>query len=155
MLSATGGSGNYSWSITSQTPGLNLQLSASTGAATYLIGTPTSANTSTGLQITVLLTDTTTLLTLSRTYSIQVSPGNATVWTMSGNFADGGALSGTFALAGNTVSTWNLVATAGTTLVAFTYTPATSSATYSAAGDETCPGPCVSFTSNQLFPEQR
>ena len=72
-LTASGGSGNYSWSISSQSTGLNLSLTAATGAATSLSGTPTVVNTDGGLNVTVLLTDTTTNLTLSQSYVIVVS----------------------------------------------------------------------------------
>ncbi len=153
-LSATGGSGNYSWSITGQSTGLNLSLSANTGSAVSLTGTPTVTNFAPGLTITVKLTDTTTALTQSQTYTIPVYATAPTTWTMSGTFNDGGTLSGTFMLnpSANTVTNWNLVATTGTSLVGFTWNPSDSSATYSVTGDpQTCPGPCVSFTSNQQF----
>lgn len=152
-LTASGGSGNYLWSITSQSAGLNLSLSATTGSTVSLTGTPTVTNFSPGLTITVQVTDTTTTLTQQQTYTIPVYSTASTTWTVSGAFNDGGSLTGTFTLnsSSGTVTNWNLVTTAGTSLIAFTYTPSTSSATYRASGDTTCQGPCLYFTSYQQF----
>ena len=61
-VAATGGSGNYSWSIVSQNTGLNLSIDNSGN----LTGTPTSNDTDGGLSITVMVTDTGTNLTASR-----------------------------------------------------------------------------------------
>jgi uncharacterized protein (TIGR03437 family) len=71
-LTATGGSGNYSWSITSQSTGLNLSLSPATGTPVSLIGTPTQAYADESATVTVLLTDTTTGLTVEGIYGITI-----------------------------------------------------------------------------------
>jgi uncharacterized protein (TIGR03437 family) len=157
-LTASGGSGNYSWAITNQPNGLNLSLIPSTGTNVSLTGTPTTADTDPGFSITVTLTDTTTGAQLPQTYTIGVSQGQAggsvITWALSATFADGGTLTGPFGidLADGTIGNWNIVASAGSILAAFTYTPANSTANYSPEGSSGCPGPCVSFTSNQQFP---
>src|SRR5580658_4158986 len=72
-LTASGGSGNYSWAITNQSAGLNLSLSPTTGTSVSLTGTPTAASTSPGFSITVTLTDTTTGIQLPQAYTIPVA----------------------------------------------------------------------------------
>ena len=49
------------------------------------------------------------------------------------------------------MSNWNLVSTAGSTLAAFTYSPANSTVLYDPIGDSACSGPCIEFTSNAQF----
>jgi len=157
-LTASGGSGNYSWAILNQSTGLNLALSPATGVTVSLTGTPTVVNTAGALTVTVQLTDTSTLATVSQTYSISVSQGQPPApgsWTISANFADGGTLTGSFVVDPLTsaVSTWNLVTTTGSTLAGFTYTPSSSSASYSTASSNVCAPPCLQFISNQTFPD--
>ena len=78
-LTASGGSGNYSWSITNQSPGLNLSVNPASGVTVSLSGTPTTANTDPGLTVTVMVTDTTSMLTEQQTYTIPVSTGAGSV----------------------------------------------------------------------------
>jgi uncharacterized protein (TIGR03437 family) len=82
-----------------------------------------------------------------------VLPGSlaATDWTLVATFADNGTLTGTFALNNGTVSNWNVVASSGSGLPAFTYTPSNSTASYTTDSTEFCTGPCLTFVSNQLF----
>ncbi len=154
-FTAAGGSGNYSWSINNQSPGLNLSLSATTGTTVSLTGTPTVSNTDPGLSITVMLTDTSTNAQVPQSYTIAVSGGSATgvpvTWTLSNaTFNDGGTVTGSFVYNAESgaVSNWNIVTTAGSTLPAFTYTPSNSTA-YGGLTAVDCN--CIQFTSNELF----
>jgi large repetitive protein len=102
-LTASGGSGNYSWSITNESVGLNLSLSASTGAAISLIGTPTLQSTNPGFSVTVTLTDTTTGLTLPQVDTIPVtSLLSITSSTSSITATDTGPISASFPASGGT-----------------------------------------------------
>jgi uncharacterized protein (TIGR03437 family) len=74
-------------------------------------------------------------------------------WTLSSAvFNDGGTLSGTFVFDADTgtVSNWNLATTTGSTLTGFTYTPASSTSSFTAAGSAVqCPaGNCIYFNNN-------
>ena len=75
-------------------------------------------------------------------------------WTFTNAvFNDGGTAVGYFVYDADAsaITNWNIVTSAGSTLPAFTYTPATSTAgTSPSAG---CPAPCISFGSNQQFPD--
>ncbi len=74
-------------------------------------------------------------------------------WNLSNaTFNDGGAATGYFVFDpdAGTVSSWNIVASAGSILSAFTYTPANSQA--GSQPDGGCPGPHISFVSNATFP---
>jgi uncharacterized protein (TIGR03437 family) len=76
-------------------------------------------------------------------------------WTLyNATFNDGGTATGYFVFDADTdtFSNWNIVASAGSTLPAFTYTPATSTVKYVPNGDISCAGPCIEFASNQQFP---
>jgi uncharacterized protein (TIGR03437 family) len=151
-LTAFGGSGNYSWSITNQSSGLNLSLTSQSGNSICLSGTlgasPTDGT------ITILLTDTTTSATFSQTYTLVVTAVPAVAWTVSASFNDGGTLSGYFNLSGQTVTNWNLTTTSGSTLGSFNYNPSNSSVGYAPPGSGSgCPGPCVTFISNASFPD--
>jgi uncharacterized protein (TIGR03437 family) len=106
-LTASGGSGNYSWVISSQAAGLNLSVNPTTGTSVTLTGTPTVANTSPGLSITVMLTDTTTGNLLSQTYTIPVTssvpvapPLTITISPGSISTTTGGSVSATFSASG-------------------------------------------------------
>jgi uncharacterized protein (TIGR03437 family) len=78
--------------------------------------------------------------------------GYQVTWTVSGTFDDGGTLSGTFVFDADTgtIDTWNVVAGAGSTLGAVTYTPATSFSDFTASGSvPQCPmGNCIYFNVN-------
>src|SRR5580704_5260112 len=80
-------------------------------------------------------------------------PGSllATDWNLSATFEDDGSLTGTFALNNGTVSNWNIVASTGSSMPAFTFTPSNSTAAYSPNGLSECTGPCLQFISNQQF----
>ena len=78
LLTASQGSGNYSWSIVNQSPGLNFSVSPATGVSTSLGGIPTQADTDSGLTVTVMVTDTTTFSTQQATYTIPVIQGSGT-----------------------------------------------------------------------------
>src|ERR1035437_9853937 len=83
-VSASGGSGNYSWTILSQSSGLNLSFSSTTGASVSLSGTPTVAN-SDGLQITIQLSDSLGDAPPYQTYIIPVYQGVAPLGTQPSN----------------------------------------------------------------------
>ncbi len=112
-LTASGGSGSYSWTISSQASGLNLSVNPTAGASVTLSGTPTVANTSPGLSITVTLTDTTTSNELSQTYTIPVSSApivpvtpSLTITISPGAISTttGGSVSATFSASGGSGS---------------------------------------------------
>ena len=69
-FTASGGSGNYSWSVPANNA--NLSMSSPTGASVNLTGTPNSVSTDGPFSVTVQLTDTTTNATTSTTYQITV-----------------------------------------------------------------------------------
>jgi uncharacterized protein (TIGR03437 family) len=100
-LTASGGSGNYSWSITSQSAGLNLGPGLATGATFSLSGTPTVANTNPGSVLTVTLYDTTTGQDQQQTYAIPVvAPLSITPSTSSIATTTAGSASASFAASG-------------------------------------------------------
>ena len=75
-------------------------------------------------------------------------------WTLTNAaFNDGGTATGYFVYDpdASAITDWNIVSSAGSALSAFTYTPATSRAANSPSGG--CPAPCISFGSNQQFPD--
>jgi uncharacterized protein (TIGR03437 family) len=75
-------------------------------------------------------------------------------WNFSNaTFNDGGTATGYFVFDSDAgaISNWNIVTSAGSTLPAFTYTPANSTAGVTPSAG--CPAPCASFASNQTFPD--
>lgn len=74
QLTASGGSGNYTWAVTSEDQGLNLSLYSSAGNPVYLEGTPTQATPDGSLVLYIRLTDTKTGETADRGYFINVLP---------------------------------------------------------------------------------
>jgi uncharacterized protein (TIGR03437 family) len=94
-LRASGGSGNYTWSITNQTPGLNLGPFAATGAAFSLAGTPTVPDPSPGLDLVVMLSDAISGQHLQQSYSVPISaPLLLTSSSSSVAISTGGSVSG-------------------------------------------------------------
>ena len=91
-LTAAGGSGSYSWSIASQTAGLNMGPPSAAGATFNLIGTPQVANAAPGLSLIVTLTDTTTGQQQQAIYLIPVistlsmTPSTTSIATAIGGF---------------------------------------------------------------------
>jgi uncharacterized protein (TIGR03437 family) len=75
QLSAAGGSGNYSWSITDQSSGLNMSLSGSSGTSVFVEGIPTQTTSEGGLSLEVELTDVTTGESTQQFYYIDVRAG--------------------------------------------------------------------------------
>ena len=91
VLTGSGGSGNYSWSINRQPSGFTMSLSPATGQNSTLSGTPGSANTNPGFIVGITLTDTQTGLSVSATYTVPVNaaavtatqPANTTAYVFS------------------------------------------------------------------------
>ncbi len=84
------------------------------------------------------------------------APAETITWTVSGvTFNDGGTLSGSFDFDADTgtVGSYNLLATAGSTLGAFSWTPSTATASYSSTANGGCNGPCLTVLSNATFPD--
>jgi hypothetical protein len=91
-LTASGGSGNYSWSIAGEAGGLDLGPPSGTGATFNLTGTPAVADSAPGLSLMVTLTDTTTGQQEQTTYLIPVistlsmTPSATSIATIMGGF---------------------------------------------------------------------
>ncbi|HEU5020483.1 MAG TPA: putative Ig domain-containing protein, partial [Bryobacteraceae bacterium] len=75
QLTASGGSGNYSWEITYEDDGLNLSLSPSSGTPISLSGTPTERTIEALSEIDIRLTDTSNGDTADFSYRLGVNPG--------------------------------------------------------------------------------
>jgi uncharacterized protein (TIGR03437 family) len=100
-LQASGGSGNYTWSITNQSPGLNLGPSSATGATFSLTGTPTAPDPSPGLSLVVTLSDAISGQHLQQFYLIPVSaPLLLASSTSSVATSTGGSVSGSLTASG-------------------------------------------------------
>jgi large repetitive protein len=105
-FAATGGSGNYTWSVTSGLSGLSGDgLSFSTGGT--LSGTPTANG---SLPFTVQVKDTTTNNTASQTYTLTVNAA-ATTYTVSGTVYSAANCGGTVQGATVSINTSPAIAT--------------------------------------------
>ncbi|MFZ2281454.1 MAG: putative Ig domain-containing protein, partial [Prosthecobacter sp.] len=118
-LAATGGSGNYTWSVTSGTLPAGLTLSS----GGVLSGTPTTGNAG-GVSVTIAATDSVNTCAGTKTFTLQVcpvvtlSPATLTAPTVGTAYsqtitASGGAASYTYTLASGTLPTWATLSSAG------------------------------------------